>query len=201
MKIVTNKNKLRIPTQPCETVDEGIKIGNQLIEVLNRVGGIGLSANQVGINKSVCVVSSRKDEPPKILINPKCVGSSNEMVSYLEGCLSLPGKTVKTVRNKNVTISCDNWENEIEFGPSSENLTQENFWQDEGLLECVCVQHEMGHLNGELITDAGVRLVKEPKRSNKIGRNDKVMIKKDDKTQFLKYKKAQNLLDAGWEII
>ena len=100
----------------------------------------------------------------------------------------------KTVRNKVIKVSCDNWANEIEFGPDNAELDSENYWNDEGLLECVCIQHEVGHLQGELITDSHIRYKQPPMRSNKIGRNDKVMLKKGDETMYIKYKKRINIL-------
>jgi peptide deformylase len=201
MKIVKNKSKLRIPTKECESVSEGIDISEKLKNTLQQTGGIGLSANQIGIGKSVCIVAARKNQDPLVLINPRCVEASTEKVIYFEGCLSIPGKSVKTIRHKTVTIACDNWENEITFGPDSTDLTQENYWSDEGLLESVCVQHEMGHLDGQLITDNEVRFPQENLKISKIGRNQNVMVKKGDHTEFLKFKKAQKLLQDGWEII
>lgn len=201
MKIVKNKNKLRVPTKPCDSVEEGLEIGNKLVDFLRENGGIGLAANQVGIPKSVCVVGVRKDQEPTILVNPRCVGVSNEKVVYFESCLSIPGKQVKTVRHKTVTISCDNWENEVTFGPDNGELTKENYWEDQGLLESVCIQHEVGHLEGQLIVDEEVRFPYQNTKSMKICRNQNVMIKKDDQTKFLKYKKAQKFLKDGWEII
>jgi peptide deformylase len=201
MKIVTRKNKLTKVVNPCSSVEEGEEIAKKLIEALDDFGGLGLAANQVGIDKAVCVVRARKDEEPKVLINPRCVDVSDEKVGYIEGCLSLPGKRVHTVRNKTVKIACDNWVNEIEFGPDSSELDADNYWKDEGLLECVCIQHEVGHLSGELITDDHIRLKREPVKRIKYGRNEKVMVEKDGETQFIKYKKAEALLEDGWEII
>ena len=200
MKIVKNKHKLSIPTQPCDSVDEGMKIAEKLLEGLEKFGGVGLAANQIGINKSVCVVGARADEEPKILINPTIIEHSEERVLYVEGCLSLPGKPKKTLRHKSVTVSCDNWGNNIEFKPDGD-LDKDNYWNDEGLLECVCIQHEIGHLDGELITDRDIRYIPEPMKSNKIGRNEKVMIEKDGETQYIKYKAAESLLEEGWKII
>jgi peptide deformylase len=200
MKIVKNKSKLSIPTNPCDSVKDGEVIAERLKSALEVIGGVGLAANQVGINKSVCVVHVRKDEEPKILINPKIVESSEERVGYIEGCLSLPGKRCRTIRNKTVKVLCDNWANVLEFGPDEE-LTEENYWNDVGLAECVCIQHEIGHLNGELMTDKHIRWIQEPQRTVKYGRNDKIMIEKDGQTQFIKYKKATQLLEDGWKII
>ena len=200
MKIVTNKNKLRSATEKV-SVEEGEEIAKKLIKTLDEVGGVGLAANQIGINKSVCVVNCRGDEEPKVLINPRCVSASEDRVVYVEGCLSIPGKRTKTLRHKTVKIACDNWVNEIEFGPDNEELTEENYWDDLGVLECVCIQHEIGHLNGELMIDPEVRYKQPEIRSKKFGRNEKVMLSKDGETQFVKYKKAEALLADGWEII
>jgi len=200
MKIVKNKTKLKRATQPCESVEEGNKIAEKLIEVLDEIGGYGLAANQIGINKSVCVVRCREDFEDKILINPAIIEASDDRALYMEGCLSLPGKTTKTIRHKTVKVSCDNWENEIEFGPDGD-LEEKTYWEDRGLLECVCVQHEIGHLNGELMTDPQFRYRKPIKPSIKHGRNEKVMIEKDGESKFVKFKHAEPLLADGWNII
>jgi peptide deformylase len=202
MKIVKNKNKLSIPTKPCDSVEEGEEIAAKLIQALTEFGGIGLSANQIGINKSVCVVWARQDEEePKILINPTIVDVSEEKISYLEGCLSLPGKRIRTIRHKSVTVRCDNWINELTFDADETEFTEKNFWNDKGLLESVCIQHEIDHLNGKLITDKENRVIVKPQKQIKYSRNEKVMIQKDEETQFVKYKKALQLLEEGWVII
>ena len=200
MKIVTNKSRLRTPTVKCDSVEEGQEIAKKLVNGLSNFGGIGLAANQIGINKSVCVVDARDDAEAKVLINPRVVEASEDKIVYVEGCLSLPGKTAKTLRHKTIKVACDNWENEIEFGPDGE-LTKENFWKDKGLLECVCIQHEIGHLDGDLITDSHIRYKEEPIRVEKFGRNEKVMLSKDGETKFVKYKKAEPFLEDGWVII
>jgi hypothetical protein len=45
------------------------------------------------------------------------------------------------------------------------------------------------------------KFVKEPIRSNKIGRNQKVLIAKGTESKTLKYKKAQSLLEDGWTLV
>ena len=53
------------------TVEEGYKIATELLEILAaRKDGIGLAANQVGIDAAVAVVNVRE---PIILINPEIV--------------------------------------------------------------------------------------------------------------------------------
>lgn len=200
MKIVKNKRKLSVPTRPCESVKDGELIADRLKSALEVTGGVGLAANQVGINQSVCIIHIRRDEEPKVLINPRIIEASDERVGYIEGCLSIPGKRCRTIRHKTIKVACDNWANELTFGPDEE-LTEENFWKDYGLAECVCVQHEIGHLNGELMTDKHIKWVEQQQSQIKYGRNEKVMIEKDGETQFIKYKKAIHLIENGWKII
>ena len=53
------------------SVEEGNKIATELFQILNQRGdGIGLAANQVGIDAQVAVVNVRK---PLVLINPKII--------------------------------------------------------------------------------------------------------------------------------
>ena len=65
-------------------------------------------------------------------------------------------------------------------------------------MEAVCVQHEIDHLNGLTIHHRKVDTTYTAEK--KIGRNRLVTIAKGDAVKVLKYKKAQNLLNQGWEI-
>jgi hypothetical protein len=113
----------------------------------------------------------------------------------------LPGKVINTLRNLKVTVTTMNHANPIPFGPDVEPITQESVPTDYGLLESICVQHEIDHTNGIIITDSGVRFVQEAKKTIKHGRNDKVMVEKNGETQYIKYKKALELVSDGWKIL
>ena len=53
------------------SVEEGLVIAEELFQILNKRGdGIGLAANQVGIDAQVAIVNVRE---PLVLINPKSV--------------------------------------------------------------------------------------------------------------------------------
>ena len=122
---------------PCEEV--GIEEGNEIADVLlNSLPehGVGIAANQIGIQKNVCLVNVDK---PIVLINPKVVKAEGT-IHFAEGCLSFPDATVLTERFTSVTVIADNHEEPL-------NFTEEN------LLECVCVQHEIDHLNGVTMFD------------------------------------------------
>ena len=167
------------------TVEEGYDIARKLFQILNKRGdGIGLAANQVGIDASVAVVNVKE---PIVLINPEIVKKEEE-TRYYEGCLSFPKKGCHTKRYKIVEVKVDNMESNMTFGAGDTELD---------LLESVCVQHEIDHLNGMRILDRAMELTIRREKP-KIGRNQLVTIKKDDKEQTLKYKKIQKYLDDGW---
>jgi peptide deformylase len=104
--IITDKSELETP---CEIVSitEGEEIGVRLLHELrnSKTAGVGLAANQIGINKQVCVINVKK---PLVLINPKIVEKSEEQFVFPEGCLSFPKKYVRTLRHTSVTVEADN---------------------------------------------------------------------------------------------
>ena len=175
-------------------------IAVDLFKTLNAEGGLGLSANQIGEDKSVCVVNVKE---PFFLQNPKIVKKEKEIV-YKEGCLSIPDKMVKTKRYEKIWVKADNIEDEMYFGPQKEKKfdfkTNSYTANDLLILESVCVQHEIDHLNGLTIYDREHILEQYKRTERKIGRNEKVTITKDKETLTLKYKKAIPYLEKGWII-
>ena len=183
------------------TVEEGMAIATKLFQILNKRGdGIGLAANQVGIDAQVAVVNVRE---PLVLINPKVVSKENP-IDYYEGCLSYPGKGVPTQRYRDIEIKTAQSESNWYFSGAAENSEGKSVWdkgnmkqdQENRILESVCVQHEIDHLNGKVIMDRRKNMI--VKTEKKIGRNQLVTIKKGDAVKVLKYKKIQSFLDDGW---
>jgi peptide deformylase len=204
MRLIKNPNKLRKPLETKPMTQEEIdEISTTLLTELKRHGGIGLSANQIGLDVRACVINVKD---PLVLINPKVTEVSKETVAYVEQCLSLDKtmrKPVKTIRHKSFTVECDNLGTVIFSSDSKEEWKDSNeFFGDEGLLECVCAQHEIDHLNGILITDNIRRYTATVTSTKRYGRNDRVMVKlANGDTEFMKYKKAQPLLSQGAEIL
>ena len=199
--IVTDKNKLKTPCEPCSSVEEGEEIGAKLLNALthSKVPGIGLAANQIGINKRVCVINVKE---PIVLINPEIIEKSKEKFLFLEGCLSFDGKSVKTTRYKSVTVKADNHTGKLHFGVWNEH-NEEGYNKGEKLdyaLETACVQHEIDHLDGITMFDREVEIVPLKRESKKIGRNEKVTITKGSESKTIKYKKAESLLEDGWTL-
>ena len=187
------------------TVEEGLAIATKLFQILNeRKDGIGLAANQVGIDAQVAVVNVRE---PLVLINPKIVSKENP-IDYYEGCLSFPGKGVHTKRYETIEVKTEQIDGSWIFTGVDTGETGTGSWEDKEkskndkelrLLETVCVQHEIDHLNGKVIMDRRVETTIK-RIEKKIGRNQLVTIKKGDAVKVLKYKKVQNLLNEGWVI-
>ncbi len=159
------------------TVDEGLKIAEELFRILNkRKDGIGLAANQVGIDASVAVVNVRE---PIILINPKIIQQWGD-VPYYEGCLSFPKKSVQTKRFKNVIMTTEQEDGKLYFSGESNPIDGKGSWEKQEqnendaeirLLESICVQHEIDHLNGIVCMDRRIDLT-VIREEVKIGRND-----------------------------
>ena len=188
------------------SVEEGLSIAKDLFNILTtRKDGIGLAANQVGIDASVAVVNVRE---PLILINPVIVEQWNE-IDYYEGCLSYPKKGVNTKRYKNIVIHTEQEESDWYFSGESTPGKGMGTWEqdksnkneeEQRTLEAVCIQHEIDHLNGISCIDKEIKL--KPIISKKsFGRNEIVMITNGEETKDLKYKKAKPLIDSGeWEL-
>ena len=158
------------------SVEEGMAIATELFQILNKRGdGIGLAANQVGIDAQVAVVNVRE---PLVLINPKILSKEVEIPFY-EGCLSYPGKGVNTKRYRDVVISTEQSESDWYFSGAQAPKDSKGSWEKEQsknedaqlrTLESVCVQHEIDHLNGVICMDRKreTTIVKD----KKIGRNE-----------------------------
>ena len=183
------------------SVEEGNIIATELFQILNKRGdGIGLAANQVGIDAQVAVVNVRE---PIILINPKIVKQWDE-ISYYEGCLSFPGHKIRTQRYKNIIVQSDDVECQYYFSGAESAKDAKGTWEtakkhdtEQRLLEAICVQHEIDHLMGKTIHEREKKL--EPTVvERKIGRNQLVTIKRNDAVKVLKYKKAQKFINDGW---
>jgi peptide deformylase len=100
-------------------------------------GGIGLSANQCGVQERVFVIGT--DYFQMVCINPKIIAKSDEVERVKEGCLTYPGLYVTVPRHKWV---------EVEF--FTETGEKKEIRLDG--LTAQCFQHELDHMNGVTFT-------------------------------------------------
>ncbi len=143
---------LRKVSAPVITVDKEIKkLMDDMLETMYAAPGIGLAAVQVGILKRVIVIDlSKEDEKktPLFIVNPEIIFKSNDLVSYEEGCLSIPNQFAEVKRPSSCKISF------LDYNGKKKEM------HAEGLL-ATCIQHEIDHLNGILFIDHLSKLKKD----------------------------------------
>ena len=139
----SNHNILRTKTKQSNTKDDREslrKLIQDMKDTLESVGGLGLAANQIGRDESVCIV--RMGDELITMVNPVITKRSGEEKVSMEGCLSLPDITTKVMRDEVVSVRFVN--------PDSEWVEQEI---EVDFPNSVVVQHEVDHLNGVLMID------------------------------------------------
>lgn len=119
---------------------------DNMFETMRAAPGVGLAAPQIGESLRLVVVEYTEDEdenakPKKyVLVNPEIVKRSEEMITDIEGCLSLPGLAGRVERHEAVTVKAKN-----RFGKPLKI-------EAEGWLARI-FQHEIDHLDGVLYID------------------------------------------------
>jgi len=139
----SNHNILRTKTKRSDVEKEKQNLEKLIVdmkETLQSIGGLGLAANQLGRDESVCLV--KFGEQTITMVNPVITGREGETKISIEGCLSLPDVSAKVQRDEIVSVKFTNPDND---------------WQEEELRvefsNSVVVQHELDHLNGKLMID------------------------------------------------
>ncbi len=139
MKIVTYPNPiLRKKTKKVTDFSEIEKIVEEMKEIMEKHQGMGLSANQVGLDLSLFV--AKYNQKFYVVVNPKILKVSKEKKEMLEGCLSLPKILANVKRPKSVVLEALN-----EKGKKIKLKAKD-------LLARVFL-HETDHLNGILMID------------------------------------------------
>ena len=132
-----------------EEIDAKIAaLAESMIETMHDAPGVGLAANQIGVQKRMFVWD--KGEGPHVVINPVIVETSGEWV-YEEGCLSVPGLSWEIVRPNQVHLKGFDLDgNELDI--ETEEYQGRIF------------QHECDHLDGVLLVE---RLSEDQRRDAK----------------------------------
>ena len=130
----------------CEPVTDFSSINviiDDMFESMYEAEGIGLAANQVGLDMNLFIIDithTDDEEETHIFINSTIIDIYGDKEEFQEGCLSLPGIALDIIRPEKVRIkyqSMDEQWHESEY---------------DGLLSRA-IQHEMDHLNGVFIVD------------------------------------------------
>lgn len=150
-------------TTDVENIDGKIAaLALSMIETMNEAPGVGLAANQIGVQKRLFVYD--KGDGPHVVVNPVIVETSGEW-TYEEGCLSVPGLSWEIVRPNQVHLKGFDLDgNELDIETD----------EYEGRI----FQHECDHLDGFLLVE---RLTDEQKKeAKKELRKRRLKISSDD---------------------
>lgn len=115
------------------------ELKKEMIDLMLSNKGIGLAANQIGLNAQVFVIGDSLNNS-SLMINPTILQYTEETVDGYEGCLSFPNIYVKVKRPKEILAKFWN-----------ENL-EEVVTKIEGPTAKVYL-HELDHLLGITIKD------------------------------------------------
>ena len=124
----------------------------EMYRILENEGGVGLAANQIGIPLKVVVTIINKKYTSytnPMIVGHEVGGPDNGMEDGAEGCLSLPNEHYMVKRYKHTCFS------HIEYDQNGE---EKPLYSHVYGLESRCIQHEIDHLNGILISRRGVKL-------------------------------------------
>lgn len=125
--------------------DELIEEIRDMFETMRKADGVGLAANQVGLDKSFFIIDLKpvegyEDSNPLVMINPEILLYSDEEVIIDEGCLSLPNLRAEVSRPEAIKVKyLDTDEKEVELEA------------DDFLARVIL--HEYDHLIGKAIPD------------------------------------------------
>jgi len=165
--MLTNRTALKLSLYPDSILRKKTRLVNEFNDELRRIlkemaqimyinKGVGLAANQVGLDLSILVADA--GEGIYKLVNPKIVYRRGRE-TLEEGCLSLPNICVKVKRAKKIIVNALD-----EYGKTFSI-------EADGLLGRI-FQHEIDHLNGKLIIDYAtffekIKIKSELKKINK----------------------------------
>jgi peptide deformylase len=118
-----------------------VELEKSMIELMFLHDGIGLAANQAGVETRVFVMG-HKDNPEtaQAFFNPEVIANTSDSVELEEGCLSFPGIYVNIKRPTAIKARWQNSQGEFEEG------------EFDGY-NCKCFLHELDHLEGIVFQD------------------------------------------------
>ncbi len=118
----------------------------RMVEIMREEGGVGLAANQAGLDQRFAIVVANVDDDERetdeilLIANPEIVEYSKEECSIEEGCLSIPGLREDVTRPERIRLRYQDVEG---------NLAE----LDTGDFLARVIQHELDHLDGVLFIE------------------------------------------------
>ena len=132
--------------------DEGFKdrkeLSDKMFDTMKKYGGIGLSANQVGLPFNMFVLGDHPDVEKNLKMtcfNPMIISSSVEEETMKEGCLTFPFVFLSITRPRKVVVKYEDENGDLNEGSL------------DGMISRV-FQHEYDHMLGKTFVDGVSKL-------------------------------------------
>jgi len=132
--------------------EEGFKdrkeLSDTMFETMKKYGGIGLSANQVGLPFNMFVLGDHPDVEKSLKMtcfNPIIISSSVEEETMKEGCLTFPFVFLSITRPRKVVVKYEDENGDLKEGSL------------DGMISRV-FQHEYDHMLGKTFVDGVSKL-------------------------------------------
>ena len=132
--------------------DEGFKdrkeLSEKMFDAMKKYGGIGLSANQVGLPFNMFVLGDHPDLEKGLKMtcfNPIIISSSVEEETMKEGCLTFPFVFLNITRPRKVVVKYEDENGDLKEGSL------------DGMISRV-FQHEYDHMLGKTFVDGVSKL-------------------------------------------
>ena len=170
-------------------------------EKISKLKGFAFNALDVDMDKRIVTLNFGGDYEELTLVNPTVTETSKEMVVYFEKDSS-KNKTRKTTRHTWFKVDTDNL-GVVEFSAdNNEWNTQDDFFNDLGLFECVMAQRLIDSIDGIDVNSPLRRYTQQITSEKKPGRNERVMLQSPEgEMEFVKYKNAGPYLTKGYQLM
>lgn len=137
-----NTSMLYKPSKEVRKGEKVTRLVERMFTIMNHegyTGGIGLAANQIGLDMRIIVVDVPSTQFRQEFINPVITKSRGPIIRSQEGCLSYPKRMIVMMRFSEIIVHGY----DRDWKPIRRRLKGIN---------AVVVQHEVDHLDGFTIT-------------------------------------------------
>ena len=129
-------------------IKDRAELSDAMFTAMFRYGGIGLSANQVGLPFNMFVMGGHpqlEDGLRMTCFNPTIISSSEEKVAMKEGCLSFPFMFLTITRPRKIVVKYEDEKGDLKEGHL------------DGMMSRI-FQHEYDHMLGRVFTEYASKL-------------------------------------------
>ena len=127
--------------KPCSVNLDRHFVAKTLVENMHYYEGIGLAANQIGMDvRAFAMIRDLENNEVIVCFDPKIVKKYNECVEFEEGCLSYPDQFINVKRPDRIVVKYED-ENKKVHKTKLSGMASRVF------------QHEFDHLEGIVFTE------------------------------------------------